>query len=162
MARGDDGAVRYEVEVVDLQKQHTAVVHKKVSPDKIAEAVGTAFGAVAATLAAQGLAPEGPPFARYRMTGAGDWDVEAGFPAREPVAADGGVVASTLPGGRAARTVHTGDYAELAAAYDAIKGWVVDNGYVPDGEPWECYLDEPDVPQPRTEVFLPCHDTRRP
>jgi hypothetical protein len=26
--------------------------------------------------------------------------------------------------------------------------------------PWECYLDDPEVPAPRTEVFMPCRPLR--
>lgn len=28
------------------------------------------------------------------------------------------------------------------------------------GAPWECYLDGPEVPEPRTGVFIPCVPAR--
>ena len=154
--------MRYEVEMVDLQEQPTAVVRGRVPRDGIAAFVGHAFGAVMAAVAQQGRQVAGAPYARYLRMDDEGWDVEAGFPVRQAVAPAGEVQPSTLPGGRTARTLHVGDYAALGGAYDALKGWVVDNGYVPDGEPWECYLDEPGVPEPRTEVFMPCADSRRP
>jgi effector-binding domain-containing protein len=56
--------------------------------------------------------------------------------------------------------MHVGDYAGLGAAYEAATAWLTDNGYVVTGEPWECYLDGPEVPEPRTEVFIPCTEAR--
>jgi effector-binding domain-containing protein len=55
-----------------------------------------------------------------------------------------------------ARTVHRGAYDELGLTYEALEKWVVENGYRVTGAPWESYLDEPDVAEPRTEVYLPC------
>lgn len=157
-----DGATSYTVEIVDLQEQQCAVVRGHVSHDGIGEFVGRAFASVMAVSARQGLAVAGAPFGRYRPAADGGWDVEAGFPVHGTVTAEGDVVPSTLPGGNAARTLHVGDYGALGAAYDATQRWVIDNGYLVDGDPWECYLDGPEVAHPRTEIFMPCHETRRP
>jgi effector-binding domain-containing protein len=145
----------YDVELVDLQEQRTAVVHGHVLYEDIAEFLNGAFHEVAEALAQQDAGPAGPPFAQYAVRSDG-FDVEAGFPTSAPVEPVGRVVPSLLPGGRAARTVHRGAYSEVAAAYDALAAWVTDDGYRPDGAPWECYLDEPDVPDRRTMVYLPC------
>ena len=154
----------YEVELVDLQEQRTAVVRGHATYDRIADFLGGAFGAVSRALDERATRPAGPPFAQYAAATDG-FDVEAGFPvgslADGPaegaiVGGDDGVVAGELPGGRAARTLHRGSYAEVGAAYDAVGGWLTDNGYRPAGAPWECYLDGPDVDEPRTVVYLPC------
>ncbi len=55
-----------------------------------------------------------------------------------------------------ATATHRGDYAAIGATYGALNDWVVANGHVVTGQPWESYLDEPDVPEPRTRVHLPC------
>ena len=44
----------------------------------------------------------------------------------------------------------------LACAYEAAISWLTDEGCVVTAAPWECYLDGPEVPEPRTEVFVPC------
>ena len=150
----------YEVSFVDLQEQPAAVVHGEVPHDGIASFLGPAFGEVTGAAADQHLPVVGPPIGRYRPLPDGSWDVEAGFPVGGPLAPEGRVLPTTLPGGRAARTVHTGAYAGVGAAYGAILDWFTEVGYVADGVPWETYLDAPDVPEPRTEVFVPCHHAR--
>ncbi|MGZ4437878.1 MAG: GyrI-like domain-containing protein [Nocardioides sp.] len=146
----------YDVEMADLQEQPAAVIRAHVTHDGIPGFLGPAFGEVMAAVADQRLHPSGAPFARYRPTPDEGWDIEAGFPVSEAVAPEGRVEPAQLPGGTVALTMHVGDYAALGAAYGAVQDWLTVNGLVPDGEPWECYLDGPDVPQPRTQVFFPC------
>ena len=150
----------YVIDLVDLQEQPAAAVRGHVPADGIAGFLGEAFGEVARVTAEQGLRVAGAPFGRYRPTGDGGMDVEAGFPVRGEVTSSGRVEPVILPGGRMARTLHVGDYAQVGAAYAAVQTWLVENGYVGAGEPWESYLDGPDVPQPRTELFFPCHERR--
>lgn len=145
----------YEVELVQLQTQPAAVVRGHVTVADIPAFIGNAFGEVIQTLSGQGLAPAGPPFARYHPSGDG-FDVEAGFPASGMVHTAGRVIACELPGGPTARVLHRGDYGGVAAAYDAASEWVTAHGYVESGAPWECYLDGPEVAEPRTLVCLPC------
>jgi effector-binding domain-containing protein len=53
----------------------------------------------------------------------------------------GAVVPSSLPRGLAAHTTHTGDYAGLGEAHDAIARWCRTNGHTPSGTRWEVYGD---------------------
>jgi effector-binding domain-containing protein len=53
----------------------------------------------------------------------------------------GGVVPSNLPHGRAAHTIHVGDYAGLGEAHDAIARWCRTTGHIPSGTRWEVYGD---------------------
>jgi effector-binding domain-containing protein len=152
--------MRYEISFVDLQTQPAAVVSGHVPHDGIPAFLGTAYTEVARSLAEQGMAPAGPPFARYRPSDDGGWVVDAGFPVPRAVTASGGVRPAELPGGRVARTLHVGPYEGLANAYEATMSYLVDEGYVPAGAPWETYLDEPGVPAPRTELFVPCSRAR--
>jgi effector-binding domain-containing protein len=143
------------VEVIDLSPQPVAVVRARVAAEGIPEFLGAAFGEVVQALGEQHRSPAGPPFARYWPTGGG-FDVEAGFPADGTVAATGRVSASTLPGGPTATTVHRGSYAEVAQTYQAVADWLAAHGYEATDAPWESYLDEPDVAEPRTLVAFPC------
>ena len=158
--------------MADLQEQHAAVVCGQVTMDRIADFLGGAFSEVMQVVAAQDLHPTGPPFARYRFldvdggpggtpVGLRELDVEAGFPVSGSVTGAGRVEASTLPGGHVATTLHVGSYTDLGAAYDAAHQFLTDEGYEVAGAPWESYLDEPEVAEPRTEVFMPCRPLRR-
>jgi effector-binding domain-containing protein len=150
----------FDITLADLQEQHVALVRGHITMDQIAGFLGGAFGEVAAGAAAQGLTITGAPFGRYRFTDDGSFAVEAGFPVSGVVAAAGRVEPGILPGGTVARTLHVGSYDGVAAAYEATEAYLTDNGYEPAGAPWECYLDDPEVPNPRTEVFMPCRPVR--
>lgn len=146
----------YHVELEQLQPQPVAVVRGHIEPAEIPAFLGDAFGEAMRVLADQHLTPAGPPFARWRPTG-GTFDVEAGFPSSGSVTPEGRVDADTLPGGPVATVMHVGDYGAVSAAYDVVAEWIGANGYVSAGEPWESYLDGPEVAEPRTLVRFPCH-----
>lgn len=148
----------YEIQLVDLAWQPTAAVRGHAAVTDLPAFLGSAFGEVMRVLTEQDRAPVGPPFARYRPTGDG-FDVEAGFPTSGPVVASGRVVAGELPGGPVAEVMHRGSYEDVAAAYEAVADWLAQHGCVPLGEPWESYLDGPEVPVPRTLVRFPCRPT---
>ncbi len=145
----------YKVELVELAEQQAAVVRGHVDAAELPAFLGGAFGEAARVLADQRLAPAGPPFGRFRPTGDG-FDAEVGFPSTGPVTASGRVSAATLPGGPAARVMHRGDYGAVGAAYEVAQQWLAEHGYAAAGEPWESYLDGPEVPEPRTLVHVPC------
>jgi effector-binding domain-containing protein len=66
------------------------------------------------------------------------------------------VEAESLPSGLTARVLYRGDYAGLGAAYDEVQQWLTEHAYAASGPPWESYLHEPEVDQPRTVVQFPC------
>ncbi len=145
----------YTVTFADVQPLPVAVVHGRIDAEDLTGFLGTAFADVLAAAAAQHAQVVGPPFGRYRQV-AGGWEVTAGFPVSGSLQDTGRVRSETLPGGRVARTVHRGAYDEIGPAYEAAEAYAVENHLEPAGQPWEFYLDAPDVPEPRTEVFLPC------
>lgn len=144
------------MQFVDLQEQHVAIVKGHVTVDEMPEFLGGAFSEVINVLDEQGLHPTGAPFGRYSMPEGGAFDAEIGFPCNDVVKPEGRVEACELPGGRVARTMHVGPYGDVGAAYEAAIAWLTEEGYVVEGRPWECYLDGPEVAEPRTEVFIPC------
>jgi effector-binding domain-containing protein len=152
--------MRYETQFVDLQAQQVAVVRGHLVTEEIAEFIGPAFGEVINVLDKQGLHPTGVPFGRYRPTADGGFDVAVGFPSSDVVEPTGRVEPDQLPGGRAARTMHVGPYGDVGAAYEAAIAWLTEEGHEVSADPWECYLDGPEVPEPRTEVFIPCTPVR--
>jgi effector-binding domain-containing protein len=154
--RVNAGSMSRDVELRTLPPQPVAVVRADVALEDLPAFLGGAFEEVATTLGRQGLAPAGPPFGRYLPRSDGSFEVEAGFPVERPVTGTGRVKPAELPGGTVATTLYQGPYDGVSEAYATATEWVGAHGYRPIGQPWECYLDEPDVPQPRTEVFVPC------
>ena len=144
-----------DVELVELEPQPVAVVKAHITVDGIPEFLGKAYTEVMGVLGAEGQQPAGPPFGRYERVDNG-FLVVAGFPTRAPISAVGRVEPDILPGGLAARLLYRGDYAGIAAAYDAAQDWLSDHGYREAGQPWETYLDGPEVAEPRTILQIPC------
>ena len=144
------------VEVTETIARPAAVVRGHADVAELPEFLGAAFDAVLRALADQQLRPTGPPFASYRLTEDG-FDVEAGFPAVGAVHAADEVVPTELPGGTTATALHRGSYESLGVTYDSVRAWLNEHGYEPTGDPWESYLDGPDVPEPQTLVSFPIH-----
>jgi effector-binding domain-containing protein len=151
------------VRVETLSVQHAAVVRGRRAPEDIAEFVGPAYAAVGTALAAQGLAPTGPPFCIYSM-GEGEMDLQGsadvygmavGFPCASPIERDGDVEPAVLPGGDAVVVVHVGHYQELGEAYSAGAGYITEHDLVPSSDPWETYFDGPDADPHRTVLTFP-------
>jgi len=149
------------VERRTLSERPTAVVVDTVAVGDVGPWISSAFGRVAAVLAAQRVEPAGPPYARYFDAGDRRFRVEAGFPVRRAIDPEAGVVPSTLPGGDAATTVHAGPYERIGDAHDRLAAWCDAHGLADAGAPWEVYLTDPTaVPDPaawRTEVVVPLH-----
>ena len=149
----------YQIAAADLQEQQVACMHGRILPGGIPTFLAAAYSKVPAASAQQGLRLSGPPYARYRFDKDGTVDVEAGFPVSGAMVRIGDVGPGTLPGGHVITTLHVGAYDEVGGAYDTLETYLSNNGYEPAGAAWECYLDEPDVPEPRTKVYQPA---RRP
>ncbi|MEN3304986.1 MAG: hypothetical protein V7603_1188 [Micromonosporaceae bacterium] len=81
-------------------------------------------------------------------------NVEVGVELRRPCPLTGRVVASTLPAGRVAATVHRGPYAGLGSAHRAVLEWCAAQGLPPAGPRWEIYGPHRDDPaEIETEVY---------
>ena len=65
--------------------------------------------------------------------------VEVGVELRQPCPLTGRVVASTLPAGEVAMSVHHGPYADLGEAHQAVHDWCAAHGRRPAGPRWEVY-----------------------
>lgn len=145
----------YEITQIELTHTPTAVIRGTVPEAEISGFLGSAFGEVMAALMAQGLTPTGMPFGCYSPPADGVFELEAGFSTSVPVTPVGRVVASAHPGGSAIQILHRGAYEGVGAAYQAAEQWMAAQGWESTGSPWEEYLDEPSVPQPRTLVTWP-------
>jgi effector-binding domain-containing protein len=68
-------------------------------------------------------------------------NVEVGVEVAQAITAGGRIVASALPAGRAATTVHRGEPSPegLDAAHAAVLAWCEANGHARTGVRWEVY-----------------------
>jgi effector-binding domain-containing protein len=151
--------VAYDIKTRKLAPRNTAVIRVTSPPARIGEALDRVLPEVWSALEQQGTSPAGPPFARYFDFSDDEADFEAGFPVKGPITAAGRVQPGELPGGRAAVTVHRGDYQGLQQAHDEIGKWVLAHDHDPSGPVWEVYLTdpgrEPDSSRWETEVVWP-------
>ena len=156
-----------DAEIRDLEPQLTVSVRFTAAPDGIKAAFDEQMPKVGARLANSGAVMTGPPFARFHEMGPNGAEIELGAPVAERPAglgdasgrSDGETGASSLPGGRAAVTIHAGSYDSLSETYDGLVRWIESHGHVAGAGPWEVYLTDPmKVPDPndwRTEVVWP-------
>jgi effector-binding domain-containing protein len=81
-------------------------------------------------------------------------NVEVGVVLGQPCRLTGRVVASALPAGSAAMTVHRGPFTGVGAAHDAVLHWCAAHGHRPSGTRWEVYGPHNDDPAEQwTEVY---------
>jgi effector-binding domain-containing protein len=80
--------------------------------------------------------------------------VEVGVELRHPCPLTGRVVASALPAGRVAMTVHRGPYTGLSSAHRAVLDWCATQGLRTAGPRWEIYgPHHGDPAQSSTEIY---------
>jgi len=81
-------------------------------------------------------------------------NVVVGVELTQPCPLTGRVVASSLPGGTVAMTVHRGSYAGLGSAHKAVVDWCAGHGRRITGTRWEVYGPHRDDPaEVWTEVY---------
>ncbi|WP_431245555.1 GyrI-like domain-containing protein [Leifsonia xyli] len=148
-----------DIAITEHTEQPTAVLRARIPLNELQGFFSRAFPAAAAALQAQGRYPAGPPFGKYYGMPTDTVDVEAGFPASGPIAAEGGIVPGTLPAGRVVEATHVGPYDTIHETYAAVQRFFADNGLTPGDVMWECYLSDPErQPDPstwRTQICWP-------
>jgi effector-binding domain-containing protein len=139
------------VSAIDVVARPTAVVAETTTWQEFPLLWGRLLGEVWACLRAAGI-DQG---CRNVMLYLDDVPhVEVGVELTVPCPLTGRVVASALPAGQAAMTVHRGGYAGLAAAHQAVDEWCRAEGRRPAGPRWEVYGPHSEDPaQVWTEVY---------
>ena len=136
-----------------------AVIHIVTPRAEMLKVFEPAVGELMATLSAQGLEPAGAIFVHHMRMAPGVFDFELGVPVLKTVRESGRVKPGLLPAVKVARTVYSGAYDGLPAAWGAFSAWVKANGYQPEEDLWEHYLVGPQsTPDPngwRTELNQP-------
>ena len=165
------------VDIVELETVWVAAIRSVVAAEDVPEFMSDALSLVAAALREAGLAPAGPPFARYFAAGPDGLDMAAGFPVAapflrasvaHPLPDSGAIEVATasaivhpgeLPAGPAAVATHVGSYAGLEAAWSALRERADAMDRQLGDDPWEVYFIGPgsgvDEAEWRTELVWP-------
>ena len=146
-------------QIIQTTAQTAAVIHLTVPRSDMMKVFGPAAGELMAALAAQGMKPEGAIFAHHLKMSADNFDFELGVRVSTPVKATGRVKPGELPAAKVVRTVYSGPYEGLPAAWGAFTKWIKANGHEQGDEFWELYSVGPQsTPDPagwRTELNRP-------
>jgi effector-binding domain-containing protein len=157
----DDPPAAYEVRLRETVPQMAAAIRGRAAWAEIGPFVAASLRDVFKVAGDQGVRFAGPPYAIYHHADSSEAEVEleVGMPVAEQVDAAGRVVASIVPGGLVAATVHSGRYEDVGPAYRALAEWISDHGHETSGPPREMYLVGPDQVQDlgalRTEIAWP-------
>lgn len=112
-------------QVVEQSAQPYAAIARRVTMGEMGEVLPSLNDRVADWLSAQGAAPTGPPFWRYRVIDmAATLLVDVGFPTANLLAADREVETGELPAGRYVVVRHTGHPDSLMQATADLLAWV--------------------------------------
>jgi effector-binding domain-containing protein len=143
--------VDYEVSLIEAERRPTAVVAATTTWQEFPSLWGQLSGEVWTCLRASGINRG----CRNIMLYLDDVpNVEVGVVLDKPCPLTGRVVASALPAGRAAMTVHRGSFGDLGAAYEAVLGWCAAQAHQLTRTRWEIYGPHSDDPsQQWTELY---------
>jgi hypothetical protein len=172
-----EGAGLPVVDIVELEVVWVAAIRSIVAAEDVPDFMSDALALVATALREAGLAPAGPPFARYYASGPDGLDMATGFPVAEPFLGVSGALSplepgaveavpssvivhpDELPAGPAAVATHVGSYQGLEAAWNALRERVDAMGRQLGDDPWEVYFIGPgsgvDEAEWRTELVWP-------
>jgi effector-binding domain-containing protein len=132
-----------------------AVVRRRAGVRQLPQVVPDACGVVWGVVRARQIKGAGRHVALYLDD---EINLEVGVELETPFEGYGEVVASALPAGRVATTVHFGPYNRLPEAHEAVRDWCANQGHSRAGPNWEIYghwVDEwnRDPSKIRTDVF---------
>jgi effector-binding domain-containing protein len=140
-----------QVTVTDVVARPTAVVAAATTWQAFPTLWGQLLGEVWACLRADGIHRGCRNIMLYHDDVP---NVEVGVLLDRPCRPTGRVIASALPEGTAATTVHRGSFGEVGSAHDAVLAWCTTHGRRPLGPRWEVYGPHADDPAEQwTEVY---------
>lgn len=134
-----------EPEIVEKAAQLVAYVHVTIPRTQVMSAMQEGLRELGEVLKAQKVAPTGPWFAHHIRRPHETFDFRICFPVGEVVEQTGRVYAGELEAVQVARTVYSGNYDGLGAAWGEFMAWIEANDYETREDLWECYVVGPDT-----------------
>ncbi|MBN1193009.1 MAG: GyrI-like domain-containing protein [Coriobacteriia bacterium] len=124
------------------------------------------FGRLYGWIESHGYTAAGMPAAVYFNMPSDETASDAVWELQAPLAGDlpdappdeDGIGVRSVPAMDVVSAVHKGPYDSMLPTYQAIWGWIEENGYEPCGPPMERYLNNPEETHPDealTEVLMP-------
>ena len=145
--------------IARAREQQVALIPLRVPRSEIMNAMAPAYAELEAVLKAQDIHPTGPWFAHHLHRPTDIFDFEVCSPVDKPVVPSGRVMNGNLRAATVVRTVYSGPYEGLAAAWGEFVDWIAANGHQTATDLWEVYLvnphDSADSSTWRTELNAP-------
>jgi effector-binding domain-containing protein len=147
-------AHEYAVTVQIAQPRSIAAVRVRLPIRDVPRRFADFLNQVYAASRAAAIELDGQNIFLYGGDANGEADVEFGVGTKRSFDQIGAVVHSATPSGEVATTTHWGDYANLAAAHQAVVDWCRSRGRSIAGPRWEVYGHWSDDPATRrTDIF---------
>nr|WP_262987039.1 GyrI-like domain-containing protein [Streptomyces sp. CBMA156] len=156
----EGGLPGYEVRLGREPERRLAVVRAVCAPAEIGTGVGECAGRLLSVLGGAGIAWEPPLWGLYPLDLAERMEIAVGARTAQGEGLPG-LEFEVLPGGPVAETVHTGPYAQLPLAYNALFAAVHEHGLRPRAPVREAYLVGPaEAPQEElmTRLIIPVQE----
>ena len=134
-----------EPEIVESPAQLVAYVHVTVPRAEVMPAMHAGLEELGEVLKAQNVEPTGPWFTHHIRRPHETFDFRICFPVDEVVEHTGRVYLGELEAVQVARTVYSGSYAGLSAAWGEFMAWLEANDYETREDLWERYVVGPDT-----------------
>ena len=152
-----------KVEIKDVKKQATLVIKAHVKQDEIGGKLTEILPKVFIYIGTKKIDPKSAMLTYFTKGDGKEFDIEGGVAVAEGSKGEGAVVASELPGGKTAFTVHTGPYDNLPRTYEALRAWLKANGRKEKGVAWEIYVSDPGSTKQedlKTEIYMPVEEAK--
>jgi effector-binding domain-containing protein len=146
-------------QIVETNAEEAAVIRLRIPRSEMMKQFGPALAELLAELHAQGIEPVGGAFAHHLKMSPDMFDFELGIKVTAPVRDNGRVRRGGLPATKVARTVYSGPYEGLPAAWGEFGAWMQSKGLKTADDLWELYSvgpqSSPDPATWRTELNKP-------
>ena len=143
------------MEIREVPKLDTAAVRLTASSAELPQVIGDVCGEILAYFDKQGIQPAGHPVVVYHNLDMEALDVEIGIPVSQPIARDGRIDLSVLPGGSVLYTEHEGPYSTMESTYQEILEYLMEVGHETELWLYETYLSSPlDTPEDKLKIGI--------
>ncbi|HTH53502.1 MAG TPA: GyrI-like domain-containing protein [Edaphobacter sp.] len=132
-------------EIVDSPAKRIAFVAVTVPRNQVLQAMHAGLEELSSVLKAQGVSPAGPWFTYHLRRPNETFDYRICFPVDKDVKPEGRVESGELEAAKVARTVYSGAYEGLGAAWGEFMAWVETKQLATREDLWERYVVGPDT-----------------